>query len=533
MKQLLFGTLALASVPLVGLGQTFTNSGVTVTVPTNASLYIDGNLRNNAGSTVSLGGELTVTRDFTNAGSCTTASTTNNDVLYVYGNVQNLAGGTLTSSGLLRFDGDFTNAGAFTNTYLLFLNSSQDQTFTPGTASRVDRLYVNNGGAPGDNRLFIAGDLAITYELYLLSGMVRTQGRAVGSPLYTLSVLNGGFAHGEGPGQYVQGRLAVTRNNVGGTTDFVNGLIINPNSQNLGTVTVTRTAGLRAAGLSYGQNLNGTTKGIDRVWQVVASQQPSAARPVTATASWLPDDDNGLNLNTPVQLWRANQASGPWVAQGTPGSAGSRSLSASVAQLGALTLSNISQPLPVTLVAFTAGRLGADGLLKWTTASELRNDYFEVESSVDGVTFRPLGRVAGVGTSAQAHSYQFTDAQIARYATALVYYRLHQVDTDGTSTYSPVRTVAVPLEAGLLVQAYPNPSAPGAAVALSIRTGQAGPATLRLTDVLGRELSQQQADLPAGVTILPLPATSQLATGVYLLRVQQGGQQQALRLVLE
>jgi hypothetical protein len=156
-----------------------------------------------------------------------------------------------------------------------------------------------------------------------------------------------------------------------------------------------------------------------------------------------------------------------------------------------------------------------------------------VESSVDGVTFRPLGRVAGVGTSAQAHSYQFTDAQIARYATALVYYRLHQVDTDGTSTYSPVRTVAVPLEAGLLVQAYPNPSAPGAAVALSIRTGQAGPGTLRLTDVLGRELSQQQADLPAGVTILPLPATSQLATGVYLLRVQQGGQQQALRLVLE
>ncbi len=108
---------------------------------------------------------------------------------------------------------------------------------------------------------------------------------------------------------------------------------------------------------------------------------------------------------------------------------------------------------------------------------------------------------------------------------------LRQVDLDGTSTYSPVRSVAVPLAGGLLVQAYPNPSAPGAAVALSIRTSQAGPATLHLADVLGREVGQQQADLPIGATTLPLPGTGQLATGVYLLRVQQGGQQQVLRLV--
>jgi hypothetical protein len=114
-----------------------------------------------------------------------------------------------------------------------------------------------------------------------------------------------------------------------------------------------------------------------------------------------------------------------------------------------------------------------------------------------------------------------------------VYYRLRQVDSDGTSTYSPVRIVAVPLEGGLLVQAYPNPSVPGTAVALSIRTGQAGPVMLRLTDVLGRELSQQQASVPAGTTTLPLPGAGQLATGVYLLRVQQGGQQQVLRLVRE
>nr|GFC52427.1 hypothetical protein [Tanacetum cinerariifolium] len=149
---------------------------------------------------------------------------------------------------------------------------------------------------------------------------------------------------------------------------------------------------------------------------------------------------------------------------------------ASATQLGTFTVSNASAPLPVALVSFTAERLGTDGLLKWTTASELRNDHFEVESSLDGSTFRLLGRVASAGTSSQAHSYQFIDKNLARYAAPLVYYRLRQ----------------------------------------------AGPATLRLTDVLGRELSQQLADLPAGATTLPLPGTGQLATGVYLLRVQQG-----------
>ncbi|MVN76065.1 hypothetical protein GO988_06985 [Hymenobacter sp. HMF4947] len=55
-----------------------------------------------------------------------------------------------------------------------------------------------------------------------------------------------------------------------------------------------------------------------------------------------------------------------------------------------------------------------------------------------------------------------------------MYYRLRQVDTDGMATYSPVRTVQVPFEAGLLAQAHPNPSQQQD-VTLSIRTSQAGP----------------------------------------------------------
>jgi hypothetical protein len=188
-------------------------------------------------------------------------------------------------------------------------------------------------------------------------------------------------------------------------------------------------------------------------------------------------------------------------------------------------------PLPVALVAFTAQAQAGNGLVRWTTASELRNDYFMVESSADGTHFQPLGRVLGHGTSSQAHTYEYSDANLARYAAAQVYYRLRQVDIDGTATYSPVRAVPVPPTAGLEVQAYPNPIAPAAAAVVLVRTSQAGPATLVLTDAQGRVVGQQRASLPLGATVVPLPGAGSLAPGLYLLRVQQSTYNQVIKLI--
>lgn len=453
--------------------------------------------------------------------------------LYVAGGVQNASGSTLTNAGTLQVTGDLSNTGTLASPGTLLFSGAHDQAFTPGGAT-VSNLTLSNTGASGSNRLFLTKDLTVSSLLTLAGGLVRTQASASGTSLYTLSLPDGGRVVGEAPGQYVQGRLQVTRAAVSsstGSVDFTNGLVLNPNGQSLGPVTVTRTAGLQTAGVSYGQNVGATTQGIDRVWQVAAAQTPSTTAPASVTVSWVSDDDNGFNPATPAQLWRADQASGPWTPQGAPASASARSFTANVTQLGVLTVSNTSQPLPVQLVAFTAQCQGDDGLLQWQTASELKNDHFEVESSVDGVAFQQLGQVAGAGTSPQAHAYQFMDKNLARYAASHVYYRLRQVDTNSTATYSPVRTVQVPLEAGLLVQAYPNPSATAEPVTLAIRTEQAGAATLWITNVLGQVVGQQPLSLPVGMSTVPLTGASELATGVYLLRVRQGDQQQTLKLV--
>ncbi|TVT40187.1 hypothetical protein FNT36_11895 [Hymenobacter setariae] len=187
-------------------------------------------------------------------------------------------------------------------------------------------------------------------------------------------------------------------------------------------------------------------------------------------------------------------------------------------------------PLPVTLTDFTAQLEGGDGLLRWTTASEQQSAYFQVESSPDGRTFTALGRAASAGTSSERHTYQFRDANLARYAAAQVYYRLRQVDADGVSVLSAVRVLMVPA-VDLVVTALPTAGPAGQALSLVVRAATAGPAQLRITDVLGHSLGQRALALPAGTSTIGLPESAQWAPGLYFVQVQQGAQRQIARVV--
>ena len=472
------------------------------------------------------------------SGSAARAQTLTNDgatltvqsgaTLYVGGGVLNKAGGTLTNAGLVQTTGDLTNNGTLASSGTLAFTGTTNQTFTPGTAT-VARLVQNNAGATGQNILSLPADLTVDTDLTLTSGLVRT------APTATLTLPNGATLTGEATGRYVQGNLRAVRTNVSGTAPvaFPNSATLTPGGQNLGTVTITRTAGLQTAGLSYGTNLGATNQGIDRVWAVAASgAQPSAGAPANVSLSWLSDDDNGFALGTPAQMWRAPSAAGPWGKMGQPGSAASRTFAAEVTELGALTISNVTAPLPVELTKFTAEAVGDDALLRWATASEKNNDHFDVEASADGQTFHRIGTVAGHGSTSQPQQYELTDPNIARYAADPVYYRLRQVDTDGTASYSPVRSVRVAAPLGLTASAWPQPfGAEGTTLAL--RTATAGPAALLVYDALGRPVLSQQLDLPAGATALPLSTLGHLASGVYVLRVRQGTQQAQLKLVRE
>lgn len=110
-------------------------------------------------------------------------------------------------------------------------------------------------------------------------------------------------------------------------------------------------------------------------------------------------------------------------------------------------------PLPVELTSFTATAKAAGIALDWATASEKNCDYFEVQRGPNGSEFQAIGRLRGQGSSATAHTYLLLDT---RPLPGLAYYRLRQVDVDGTVTFSPV--VTAKWVDKIDITAYPNPS---------------------------------------------------------------------------
>ncbi|MBH8557013.1 T9SS type A sorting domain-containing protein [Hymenobacter negativus] len=462
-------------------------------------------------------------QDLTNIGTQLTVGP--GATLTLPGSLSNQAGATLTNNGTVQVAGNLTNAGTIApGTGSVVMAGSTDQTLTPGGASLAN-LEVRNTGALGQNRVLLPTNLTVTQQVQLTSGLLRT------APTATLLLPDGATLTGEASGRYVQGNLRVDRANVSGSAsvDFGNGFGLNPNSNTLGTVRVTRTAGLQTAGLSYGQNpANASQKGIDRVWTVVSDQQPTT--PVDLALAWLPDDDNGLTFGQ-AQVWRMPDNSAAWQAAAPPASGAARTLTVSTAGLSRFTVSNLANPLPVELLSFTAERQGPDALLRWTTASEKNNDHFEVESSPDGRTFQRIGTVVGQGSSTQRHDYSLPDPNLTRYAAELVYYRLRQVDRDGTFSYSPVRTVQVPATGGFAVQAYPQPF--GSELNLLLRTTEAGPVIIVVLDGVGRTVLRHEAALVPGSNTLPLPEAAVLASGVYVCRISHNAFHRTVKIIRE
>lgn len=148
--------------------------------------------------------------------------------------------------------------------------------------------------------------------------------------------------------------------------------------------------------------------------------------------------------------------------------------------------------LPITLLSLHGECNGKRAIIAWTTASERNNDYFVVERSDDAVNFVEVGRVAGAGNSIEMLSYNYADYSIR---TGDNYYRLTQVDYDGTRTTSEIIEVHcsgnVPL-GDPDVYVYPNPFGDELTVHL-VNFGDVA-AHIQVYDMLGRMLFERTAD---------------------------------------
>jgi hypothetical protein len=148
--------------------------------------------------------------------------------------------------------------------------------------------------------------------------------------------------------------------------------------------------------------------------------------------------------------------------------------------------------LPVEFLFLTIKNNTKYVILSWSTVSELNNQGFEIERSVDKERWRLIGFKKGNGTTTETHNYTFVDDLVGVNSSKL-YYRLKQIDFDGSFKYSDILEVRVNIPNKFeLYQNYPNPFNPATKIKYSIPsvgTQRAVSIQLKVYDILGNEVA--------------------------------------------
>ena len=180
--------------------------------------------------------------------------------------------------------------------------------------------------------------------------------------------------------------------------------------------------------------------------------------------------------------------------------------------------------VPVELVSFIGNVINNEVQLNWTTATELNNLGFEIERSLTPSLSKgegewvKIGFVNGFGTSSEVHTYLFADKNPI---TGKSYYRLKQLDFDGTFEYSNV----IEIEFGMITaftleQNYPNPFNPSTKI--NWQSPFSSWQSLKVYDVLGNEVATLVDEYkPAGSYEVEFDATG-LSSGMYFYKLEAG-----------
>lgn len=163
--------------------------------------------------------------------------------------------------------------------------------------------------------------------------------------------------------------------------------------------------------------------------------------------------------------------------------------------------------VPIELLSFTATAQDQHTLLQWATASELNNAYFQVERSLDGKSFLPIGKVAGAGTTASVQQYRHIDESPAKGTN---YYRLKQLDFDGQYEYSQIINLEFETSKEAFIRIYPKPTTDLLNIQISDNEQIE---RVMLFDAYGKMIWQRQA-------VKPQISLANLSKGIYFLQVK-------------
>ncbi len=179
----------------------------------------------------------------------------------------------------------------------------------------------------------------------------------------------------------------------------------------------------------------------------------------------------------------------------------------------------LSGVLPLNLISFDAIKQGTKAKLSWVTSAELNLRNFEIERSVDGVSFVSIGRVNTMGGNFQ-QAYSFMDNATLKGKN---YYRLKMIDTDDKFNYSKIRALNFDRISDFVIT--PNP----AQSMITLQFNEVmNNATIRISNQQGQIVKQLKMTGSDKTEI----NVSELAAGVYVVEITSGTFRQVDNLVI-
>ncbi len=177
-----------------------------------------------------------------------------------------------------------------------------------------------------------------------------------------------------------------------------------------------------------------------------------------------------------------------------------------------------SSVLPVEMAYFNATKVGDNTLLEWGTASEINNDFFEVQvakgdENFENGFFEILGKVDGNGNSTELIDYRFADNE--KFKSGTRYYRLKQVDFDGRFEYSNIIPVFFDNEPTKDILIFPNVIMEDNQPNLYVRADEEYKVDLILTRADGKIYDRFEGIYPAGSSTIQIPMDENVPSGLF------------------
>ena len=274
-----------------------------------------------------------------------------------------------------------------------------------------------------------------------------------------------------------------------------------------------------------------------RYFSIERSGEPNL---VSAGISITVADDYGtVNAHQTAHRRRAtivksDDVTGEWIDLGADGSAEYNSSTGTLSSgLAFNSFSNfayavgryLAVPLPVSIISLDAKPVADKVEVVWATAMEKDNNYFEVERSLDGKNFTSIGQVTSRGNSDYKVNYSFTDANPAK---GVAYYRLRQVDFDGTTSFFGPVAARINGTAPVITSVYPNPVTTVANLSLELAPKEE--AQVRVISLIGTIVLEKTISSEDGAGTYELPVNT-LQPGAYIIEVTTATGRTASRFV--